>query len=285
MGRLARWLGRAAQTTRDTAGMATLAVFGYGNMGQAVIEGAVRAKVVDARDVLVVEPDPSKRDDAARLGCRVGIAQEARSSTAALLAVKPQSFAELAPQLSGRSGRTTFISVMAGLSGESILRAIGDGTPHAVIRAMPNTPCRLGEGMTGIALSPAAVAGDELLAERLFGAVGRTARVDESMLDAVTATSASGPAYLFLLAEAWELAAIELGFDAVTARELVRQTIVGAARMLEDRSADAASLRAAVTSKGGTTAAAVAVLEARGFADAMRDALAAAARRGRELGR
>ncbi len=262
-----------------------MAVFGFGNMGQAVVDGAVRAGVVSADAVLVVDPDPAKRDAAFRSGCRASDdPAAARDSGIVLLAVKPQSFAALAPRLADRGQRTLFLSVMAGLSGSRILHAIGDRRDHAVVRAMPNTPCRLGVGMTGIALSHGAGSEDALVAERLFGAVGRTVRVDEGQLDAVTATSASGPAYLFLLAEAWERAAQALGFDPVTARELVRQTIVGAARMLEDRSADAADLRAAVTSKGGTTAAAIAVLESRGLADAMRDALAAAERRGRELG-
>ncbi|MBL9118975.1 MAG: pyrroline-5-carboxylate reductase [Phycisphaerae bacterium] len=265
--------------------MSTFAVCGYGNMGQAVVEGAVRAGVLAASDVLAIEPDATRRGDAERFGCRVSAdAADARDAPEVLLAVKPQSFPELARRLTTRSCRTTFISVMAGLSGRRILDAIGDRTAHAVIRAMPNTPCRLGLGVTGIALSEGAAPGDDGLAMRLFAAVGRTVRVPEGMLDAVTATSGSGPAYLFLLAEAWERGARDLGFDQATARELVRQTIVGAARMLEDRSADAADLRAAVTSKGGTTAAALAVLEARGFADAMREALAAAERRGRELG-
>jgi pyrroline-5-carboxylate reductase len=261
------------------------AVFGFGNMGHAVIEGAVRAGVLAADEVLVVDPDPSKRDAARALGCRTSDDPAlARDASLVLLAVKPQSFAELAPRLAGRPARTLFLSVMAGLSGAKILSMIADARDHALVRAMPNTPCRLGVGMTGLAPSIRATDVDVDRAARLFGAVGRTVRVEERQLDAVTATSASGPAYLFLLAESWERAAIALGFDPVTARELVRQTIVGAARMLEDRTVDAADLRAAVTSKGGTTAAAIAVLESRGIDDAMRDALAAAEQRGRELG-
>jgi pyrroline-5-carboxylate reductase len=274
------------ETEAILEGMTTsLAVCGYGNMGQAVIEGGVRAQVIAATEVLVIEPDAAKRSEAERIGCRASAdATAARDASAVLLAVKPQSFPDLARHLTGRSRRTTFISVMAGLSGRKILASIGDSASHAVVRAMPNTPCRFGVGITAIALGEGATPGDDALALRLFGAVGKTVRVEERLLDAVTATSGSGPAYVFLLAEAWERGARELGFDAATARELVRQTIVGAARMLEDRSIDAADLRAAVTSKGGTTAAALDVLEARGFGDALREALRAAEQRGRELG-
>lgn len=263
----------------------TVAVVGFGNMGQAVVEGAIRAGVLAAERVLVIEPDDAKRAAAARLGCRSEAdAAAAREATTVLLAVKPQSFAELARSLSHRAARTLFVSVMAGLGGAKILDTIGDAVGHAVVRAMPNTPCKLGVGMTGLARSSRATDGDIALARRLFDAVGTTVIVDESQLDAVTATSASGPAYLFLLAESWERAAIALGFEPGVARELVRQTIVGAARMLEDRGADAADLRAAVTSKGGTTAAAIASIGEERMHGLLRDALAAAERRGRELG-
>jgi pyrroline-5-carboxylate reductase len=263
----------------------TLAVFGFGNMGEAVIDGAIRAGVLAPASVLVVEPDREKLAKAASLGCRVSVrGEDAIDAPRVLLAVKPQSFDELAPRLRGRPARTLFVTVMAGIGGARILRAVGDSATHAVVRAMPNTPCRFGVGMTGIAPSSGSTESDLLFAHRLFDAVGRTVRIDESQLDAVTATSASGPAYLFLLAEAWEAAAIDLGFAPPVARELVRQTIAGAARMLEDRNVDARDLRAAVTSKGGTTAAAVASIGEERMRTIMTDALRAAERRGRELG-
>jgi pyrroline-5-carboxylate reductase len=265
--------------------MTSFAVCGYGNMGQAVIEGAVRAGVLLASEVLVVEPDAEKRRLAEQLGCRsANDGAAAVGASTVLLAVKPQSFPELAARLGDRPQRTLFISVMAGISSAGILLATRASPSDGVVRAMPNTPCRFGLGVTGIALGSGATSLDEELVTQLFGAVGRTVRVAEGQLNAVTATSGSGPAYLFLLAEAWEKGACELGLDASVARELVRQTIVGAAHMLADRAASAADLRAAVTSKGGTTAAALSVLEERGFVDAMREALAAAERRGRELG-
>ena len=263
----------------------TLAVVGFGNMGEAVVDGAIRAGVLVAASILIVEPDSAKRARAAALGCATTArAEDAISAPRVLLAVKPQSFDELAPRLRGRPGRTLFVTVMAGIPGERIVRGVDDAIAHAVVRAMPNTPCRFGVGMTGIAPSRGSTEDDMRFAHRLFDAVGRTARVEESQLDAVTATSASGPAYLFLLAEAWEAAAIDLGFAQPVARELVRQTIVGAARMLEDRSVDARDLRAAVTSKGGTTAAAIASIGEERMRAIMTEALRAAERRGRELG-
>lgn len=261
----------------------TLAVVGFGNMGCAVVAGAIHAQVIHPREILVVESDHAKRGAAAALGCATtDDAYAARDAESLLLAVKPQSFDQLAPRLSDRAQRTVIVSVMAGLAGNRIRSAIGE--QHAVIRAMPNTPCRIGAGMTAIAASAGAVAGDELLAERLFGSIGRVLRVEETMLDAVTATSASGPAYLFLLAEAWEDAAIALGFDRPSARTLVQQTILGAAAMLAEGTTSPAELRAAVTSRGGTTAAAIAELERHDLRAAMRDALAAALRRSQELG-
>ena len=262
-----------------------LAVVGFGNMGEAVVAGALRAGLLVPADIAVVESDPAKLDAARRLGCQASDELSlALQAPEILLAVKPQSFPDIGRELGALKRRTTFISIMAGLSGARIRSMVGGSLAHAVVRAMPNTPCRIGRGMTAIALSDGARPGDDALATALFSAVGQTVRVDERMLDAVTSTSGSGPAYLFLVAEAWEEAAIALGFDHATARQLVRQTIVGAAAMLQDTTVNAADLRAAVTSKGGTTAAAIAVFEDRKFREIMRDALAAAARRGRELG-
>jgi pyrroline-5-carboxylate reductase len=261
----------------------SLAVIGFGNMGSAVIAGAHAAKAIDPRRVVVIEPDPARRAEASALGCVVSEdLAAARDADQVLLSVKPQMFATIAPALGARARRTVFISIMAGLGSATIRRALGDA--HAVVRAMPNTPCRIGAGITAIALGAGAAHDDASLAERLFAAVGRVVRVDERMLDAVTATSGSGPAYVFLVAEAWEDAAVALGFERRTARELVRQTLLGAARMLDDGNVEAAALREAVTSKGGTTAAALGVFQERGLRDAFRDALAAAERRGRELG-
>ena len=124
-----------------------LAVIGFGNMGAAVVTGALASRVLEPSEVLVVETNAAKRNEAGRFGCRTSDDPRAAGSARdVLLAVKPQSFPDLAPQLAVRAGRTVFVSVMAGLSGERILAAIGGtaSSTHAVVRAMPNTPCKLG---------------------------------------------------------------------------------------------------------------------------------------------
>jgi pyrroline-5-carboxylate reductase len=265
---------------------APFAVIGFGNMGAAVVSGALRSGVIAADDTVVIEQHPERRAAAAMMGCEVSEDPAAAGGARhVLLAVKPQSFPEVARRLAPAPDRSVFISVMAGIAGSKILAALGPpGSPHAVVRAMPNSPCRIGLGMTAIAPSAGCRPGDEAFACRLFEAVGRTAIVEEDLLDAVTAVSGSGPAYLFMLAEAWERAAVDLGFDPDTARLLVTQTILGSSRLLAEPEVDPRALREAVTSKGGTTAAAIAVLERRGFADILHEAIRAAETRGRELG-
>lgn len=259
-----------------------LAVLGFGAMGSAVLRGALTAGLVRPATVLAVEPDRGRREEASSLGCSTSAdPRDAAAARILLLAVKPQSFADLAPALGSRTRRTLVLSVMAGISGARVADAVGPG--HAIVRAMPNTPARIRCGVTAIAPSVGADAADLAEAERLFAGVGATVQVPERLLDAVTATSGSGPAYLYLIAEAWEAAARELGLEADAARTLVRGTILGAARLLAEEGADPVALRAAVTSKGGTTAAAIESLERSGLRSAMRDALAAAARRGQEL--
>lgn len=259
-----------------------LAVLGFGAMGSAVLRGALAADLVRPASVLVVEPDRGRREEASSLGCSTSAdPRDAAVARTLLLAVKPQSFADLAPALRPRGRRTLVLSVMAGITGARIAEAVGAG--HAVVRAMPNTPARIRCGVTALAACAGAEPADLAEAERLFAGVGETVQVPERLLDAVTATSGSGPAYLYLMAEAWEAAARELGLEAAAARTLVRGTILGAARLLAEEGADPVALRAAVTSKGGTTAAAIESLERSGLRGALRDALAAAARRAEEL--
>ena len=151
---------------------------------------------------------------------------------------------------------------------------------------MPNLPAQLGEGATAIALGAGAKPGDEKLAIELFGAVGPVVvEVAEDLIDAFTAVAGSGPAYVFYLAQAMTKAAVELGFTSSQADQIVRQTIIGSAAMLRTRSESPQDLRAAVTSKGGTTAAATAVLDEAQVIDTFVRALTAARDRGRELGK
>ena len=259
-----------------------LGIIGAGNMGQAIVRGSIARRLLASQEVLVVEIDPARRREVAQLGCATdGEASSAAGCGEILLAVKPQSFPAVAASLGPLPEPKVIISIMAGLSSRGIRDALGDCA--RVVRVMPNTPCRVGAGMAAICLGAGARPGDEALATALFGALGKTTTVDEAMMHAVTATSGSGPAYVFLLAEAMETAAVRLGLDAVTARLLARQTVLGAGKLLCESDLEAADLRGTVTSPGGTTEAAVAVMLKRGLPEVICDAITAARDRGREL--
>jgi pyrroline-5-carboxylate reductase len=163
----------------------------------------------------------------------------------------------------------------------AVRAALGENA--RVVRVMPNTPCQIGAGMSAIALGEGASPGDETLARSLFESLGKVIAVDEHLMDAVTAVSGSGPAYVFLLAEAMEQAAVKIGLTMHDARILVSQTILGSARLLSESGQTADELRQAVTSPGGTTAAALEVMFERELPETMSLAITAARDRGREL--
>lgn len=268
-------------------------MLGGGVMGRAIIEGALRAGTLDPSATFIAEPDDDRRagldalgaqthasaDDAVRAALS---AEPAPGLTAILLAVKPQVFPTLAVSISPHLGPhpRLVISIMAGVRAAGIGRSLGSSV--RVVRAMPNTPARIGQGVTGIAAGPAATPSDLSRVHTLFAAVGpQTIPIDETLMDAFTALAGSGPAYLFLLAEAMERAGVALGFDTPTARAAASQTLRGAAALLDGT--DPAALRAAVTSKAGTTAAALASLDRDAVPDAIVRAITAARDRGREL--
>lgn len=258
-------------------------------MAGAIVRGAIDARVIAPGELALAEPDPAKRALFDALGVRTTsdfftAARALEPETQILLAIKPQSLAEVARDAVGidLSGRI-IITILAGATTELVRRVMGGAC--RVVRVMPNLPASIGQGCTAIALGAGAAPGDEALAHRLFSAVGPVVEhVDESLMDAFTAVAGSGPAYVFYLAEAMERAAVALGFDPAMARRVVRQTIAGAASMLTSPDAlDSPAMRAAVTSKGGTTEAACRVLDESRVMDAYLRALAAARDRGREL--
>lgn len=262
---------------------ATLAVIGFGTMGSAIVRGACAAGALDPRTLLVIEPDEGRRAQAAALGCRaVATLLEELVAENLLLAVKPQMWLEAARDLGTLAHDTIVISIMAGILSERIREKLGHRA--RVIRVMPNTPCRLGEGISAMAPGAGTLAGDEAFARRIFSALGCVVDVDESMLNAVTALSGSGPAYVFLLAEAMEQAGVQMGLDWRTARALAYQTIRGAGGLLtENDEIVADQLRSAVTSPGGTTAAALEVLFERELPQIIAEAIIVARDRGEEL--
>lgn len=260
--------------------MVKLQVIGGGKMGEALVGGWLDAGV-PAADLYIVELDPARVEAlrAALPGLAVGDAPVAADGT--VLAVKPQHIVDVCRTVA-EAGTDRVLSIAAGVTIAALEAALAPGTP--VVRAMPNTPSTVGVGAAAIA--GGATAGPEDLdwAERLLGAVGTVVRIEEPLLDAVTGLSGSGPAYVFLVAEAMMAAGREVGLPDAVASSLTVQTLLGAATLLARSDAGPEILRANVTSPNGTTAAGLAVLEAHGLRDAFSAAIAAATARSVELG-
>lgn len=262
-----------------------LLLVGAGKMGQAMLEGWLRRGIAP-RQLMAVEPQPTKNLKALiRLGLKLNPKGAPDAEAAAIvIAVKPQTAPEAVPPLAPYVGRVTLVlSIMAGRP----LRFLAEKLPPntAIVRAMPNTPAAIGRGIT-VAVGNAEVsARQRKLATGLLAAIGTVEWVDdESLMDAVTALSGSGPAYVFLLAEAMTKAGIAAGLPPALAARLARETVAGSGELLRRSTLDAATLRQNVTSPGGTTAAALEVLMGPGGFDVLLEkAIAAATRRSREL--
>ncbi len=262
---------------------------GGGNMAQAIIGGLLRAGHAPSC-IAVAEPAAAAREKLARLNAALTI-NAANASVAAqpevlVLAVKPQVMAAVLAELApvARPRGQLVMSVAAGVTLDTLARGLGAAI--AAVRVMPNQPALIGEGMSVLVASPGATAAQKAQAQYIAESTGRALWIsDESLMDAVTAVSGSGPAYFYLLMEIMEDTAVQLGLPRETARVLVRQTALGAARTAGMPDSELPALRAGVTSPGGTTAAALAVLDAAGIRDILRRALVAARDRGAELGR
>ncbi len=260
-----------------------IAILGGGVMGETLAGGLLRV-LEPVPEIVIVEKRAERAAElTALMPVQVDDAQGAiPGADVVILAVKPQDveglLADVGPLI--QSG-ALLISIAAGIRTATIESHVGSSV--SVVRAMPNTPARVGQAVTGV--SPAAGCAPEALAlsVRLLESVGIVVEVPESLQDAVTAVSGSGPAYVFFLAEAMITAAEGLGLDPVTAERMVHQTILGAAALLDSSGSSAHELRARVTSPNGTTAAAIATMEGLGVADAVAAAIASARDRSREL--
>ncbi|MCA9294164.1 MAG: pyrroline-5-carboxylate reductase [Phycisphaerales bacterium] len=270
--------------------MATeLLVIGGGSMGGAIVRGAIGGGRATT-SVAVVEPNPDRRTEFKALGVAVvaSVAEAPRLTHGAmvLVAVKPQVWPQVAPAVQqiveGSDRGRLVVSVMAGVNTSTL--ALGLGPDARIVRTMPNLGALVGAGMTAVAAGPGATSEDLADTRAIFEPIGQVMSLDEDLMDAFTGVAGSGPAYVFLLAEAMAAAGQAAGLSEADAARAARQTVVGAARVLEGDDRSAAQLREAVTSPGGTTAAALRVLAERGFGRILGDAIKAARDRGRELG-
>jgi len=265
--------------------MSTTAIIGAGVMGETLLSGLIRAGR-PARDLLIGEKRPERaRELEERYDVSVVSNLDAtkRADTIALV-VKPQDMASVLEEIGPavRPGQLV-VSLAAGITTSFLESRLPDGVP--VVRVMPNTPAQVGEAMSAWVASAAVTPAQCAQVRRLLGALGREiAMTEEDALDQVTAVSGSGPAYLFYLAEQLIESGRAIGLSEDDARELVLQTIWGAAKMLRQGTVAPGTLRQAVTSKGGTTEAALKVFADEKLAERFAKALAAAARRGGELG-
>jgi pyrroline-5-carboxylate reductase len=262
----------------------TIVLVGAGKMGAALLQGWL-ARGLDPAKLAVQEPQPANEVVALKArGVQINPANKVTDAGAIVIAVKPQVADAVAPPLAAMAGASTVvISIMAGKTLGFLERALPQA---AIVRAMPNTPAAIGRGIT-VAVPNAKVSAPQRdLAHRLLAATGEVEWIaDEKLMDAVTAVSGSGPAYVFLLTESLIRAGIAAGLPAELAAKLARETVAGSGELLHRSPLDPATLRQNVTSPGGTTAAALEILMAAadGLDPLLAKAIAAAAKRSRDL--
>ncbi len=261
----------------------TVGIIGCGNMGRAIARGMVEKGILSGSAILLNDADEAK---AAALAEETGGVQKelsalVRGSEFLVIAVKPQDFGALLKDISGDITGQTIVSVMAGIRISDITGGLGREVP--VVRAMPNMAAFAGESMTCISCNSMVTAAGEV--KDIFSGIGRVMEVEERFMDAVTALSGSGPAYLFYLARAMIEAGMEAGLDGRASRELVAQTLYGSAALLRDAESSPAELIGKVASKGGTTEAALSVFDEGDLKGIVKRAIAKAKQRSEELSR
>ncbi len=257
----------------------TIGIIGGGNMGQ-----AIASRICKKYKVLVCEKDSTKQDQLKRkLHLPVkDLDAVVCQSKIIILAVKPQDFDVVLAEVKGNITKNQLvISIAAGITTSYIEKSLGDEI--RVVRTMPNMPAQIGEGITAVCRGKSATSQDVKLTAQIFTFIGKTVIVDENLIDAITAVSGSGPAYVFLVVECLLRAAQTLGLNESITQELVNTTVLGSVHLLNQSKEDAAQLRAKVTSKGGTTQAAMDVFFAHKIEEIFAEALQAARKRAEEL--
>jgi pyrroline-5-carboxylate reductase len=260
---------------------------GAGRIATALAGGWIRAGLVDRTNCRASDPLPAARNAFTEATGSRSLADNrtvVESSNLLVLAVKPQTMKALLTELHPLiTGRHLVVSIAAGVTLRQLTAGLGGGC--RLIRVMPNTPCLLGASATAFSVGDDATAEDAVLVERLFDAVGKTFRLPEGLLDAVTGLSGSGPAFVYLMIEALADGGVRVGLPRDAALALAAQTVLGSARMVLETGQHPGALKDAVASPGGTTIAGLHALERAGVRGALMDAVEAATRRATELGR
>jgi len=263
-----------------------LGVIGAGNMAEAILRGILSANCLQHNEIVAFDP-VAKRQQILAMEFSIMCARDNTVPGACphvLLAVKPQVMKEALEQIAPViHDDATIISIAAGVTTEFMDKILGGR--GRIVRVMPNTPMFVGWGVSALAAGPRATSEDVQWTQKILAASGRTVVVEESMLDAVTAVSGSGPAYFFYLIEAMTAAGVDEGLDHDVAELLAVETCIGAGQLLHHTQKPPALLRQQVTTPGGTTEAALNVMQASGVQDVLTKAVRAAANRSRELGK
>ena len=259
----------------------SLVIVGGGNMGAALARGLVAKKFLVPSELVIVEKSSDRRAILSKEFPESVISEQILNCDSLIVAVKPNDVAEICSTLKN-FGVKRLLSIAAGVTISSIESACGNSI--SVVRAMPNTPALIGQGASAMAASVNCSSDQISWAIKILQSVGKVVEVEENLLDAVTGLSGSGPAYIFLLAEALIDAGVQQGLSAEVANDLVRQLLVGSSALLAQSADGPAKLRQNVTSPNGTTAAGIATLENKHFAEIISAAVHAATARSKELG-
>ena len=264
----------------------TIAFLGSGNMAEALVKGLLRAQVAEPGEIICSDRREERGPELTqRYGVRFTRSNRdaVERSDIVMLSVKPQVMNKLLDEIApALDQKKLVISIAAGVPIAAIERRVGHGV--RIVRTMPNTPALVGAGATALSGGEHATEDDLRQARALFDAVGKTVEVDESLLDAVTGLSGSGPAYIFLVIEALSDAGVKVGLPRATAQELAAQTVLGSAKLLIETGEHPGRLKDQVTSPGGTAIAGLHTLEAGGLRTTLMNAVEAATNRSRELG-
>lgn len=266
-----------------------LGFVGAGNMAEGIVAGVLAAGVYGPDDIIVADPSTERRQLFHERFAVTAIEDSRKvvaSADVVVLAIKPQVFSEVAPNLTARlRSDQLVVSIMAGWSTGAVAEALG-GDSLRVVRVMPNLPIRVGAGVAGIYGGTHATQDDVAAVKKIFEAAGQSIVLDdEALMDAVTAVSGSGPAYYYFFTEALVAAGVAAGLEGGQALALAANTCLGAARMMLETGVAPAELRKQVTSAGGTTQAAIESMTAAGVPQAIRQGVMAALKRSRELGK